>query len=1008
MNISEFFIKKPVFCIVLSTFIFLIGFLSLLNLPLRQYPDTEKSIVTIDTVYPGAASTIVETKITEIIENQISGIEGIKSISSVSRDGRSKVTIEFIYEKNINEAANDVRDSVSRILGNLPKDSDSPEISKIDSDSNAIMWLNLTSNEMNQLDLTDYAERYLVDRLSVISGVAKVRISGGKKKSVRVWVDPFLLSQYNLTVREIENVIKSENIEFPAGRIESETRDFTVKLENSYKTLDDFKKLVIRKGDGESFVTLDDIADVSFGAEESRQLFRGNGEEMIGLGIVKQTSANLIKVTDLIKDEFLEIKKDLPENIKIYESYDTSLFVSEALKDVIFTLCFAVLLVTLIILLFLRNLKSTIIPFITVPISILSTFIFLNFFGYSINLITLLALVLCTGLVIDDSIVMLENIYKKVEGGEDKKEAAIKGSREVFFAIVSTSIVLISIFIPVVFLKGDTAKLFEELAVTIIGAIFFSTIISLTLTPMLCSKILVVRNYTKDTLIRDKYISFLKLIINKKLIISLIVISTFGLSIYLFKFLSKELSPREDRGAFFLVIESPEGSTYENTVGQMLLLEEKLLYLNENKEAKRILLRVPRSFSGTENFSDGIGIIVLNHWDQRRKIWEIIEEIKIKSKEIVDSKIIIFPPRGLGQRRSGSQLQFVISGDTYSEIDSNMNIILEELNDNKDFLFVRTDYKKSRPQLKIQIDKKRAYDLELSNTEIGRTLEILLAGRKINSFIDKGEEYYVILQAKKEFRKNMKDILSFEVKNKNGELIRLENVLNIEETAEAKELNRYNKMRSITLSAGLNNKYSLGDGISYLEKLSKNKLEGNYKVDFKGQSKEFKESSSQFYFLFIISLIFVYLVLCAQFESFRYPFIIMISVPLTLLIPIICLIIFENSLNIFSQIGIIILMGIAAKNGILIVEFARQLKSQGKKSSSAIIESCKKRFRPIIMTGISTIVGVIPLVIGSGAGYESRLTIGIVLISGILFSIVLTLIITPFFFSLIDKEINEN
>ena len=1008
MNISEFFIKKPVFCIVLSTFIFLIGFLSLLNLPLRQYPDTEKSIVTIDTVYPGAASTIVETKITEIIENQISGIEGIKSISSVSRDGRSKVTIEFIYEKNINEAANDVRDSVSRILGNLPKDSDSPEISKIDSDSNAVMWLNLTSNEMNQLDLTDYAERYLVDRLSVISGVAKVRISGGKKKSVRVWVDPFLLSQYNLTVREIENVIKSENIEFPAGRIESETRDFTVKLENSYKTLDDFKKLVIRKGDGESFVTLDDIADVSFGAEESRQLFRGNGEEMIGLGIVKQTSANLIKVTDLIKDEFLEIKKDLPENIKIYESYDTSLFVSEALKDVIFTLCFAVLLVTLIILLFLRNLKSTIIPFITVPISILSTFIFLNFFGYSINLITLLALVLCTGLVIDDSIVMLENIYKKVEGGEDKKEAAIKGSREVFFAIVSTSIVLISIFIPVVFLKGDTAKLFEELAVTIIGAIFFSTIISLTLTPMLCSKILVVRNYTKDTLIRDKYISFLKLIINKKLIISLIVISTFGLSIYLFKFLSKELSPREDRGAFFLVIESPEGSTYENTVGQMLLLEEKLLYLNENKEAKRILLRVPRSFSGTENFSDGIGIIVLNHWDQRRKIWEIIEEIKIKSKEIVDSKIIIFPPRGLGQRRSGSQLQFVISGDTYSEIDSNMNIILEELNDNKDFLFVRTDYKKSRPQLKIQIDKKRAYDLELSNTEIGRTLEILLAGRKINSFIDKGEEYYVILQAKKEFRKNMKDILSFEVKNKNGELIRLENVLNIEETAEAKELNRYNKMRSITLSAGLNNKYSLGDGISYLEKLSKNKLEGNYKVDFKGQSKEFKESSSQFYFLFIISLIFVYLVLCAQFESFRYPFIIMISVPLTLLIPIICLIIFENSLNIFSQIGIIILMGIAAKNGILIVEFARQLKSQGKKSSSAIIESCKKRFRPIIMTGISTIVGVIPLVIGSGAGYESRLTIGIVLISGILFSIVLTLTITPFFFSLIDKEINEN
>ena len=1008
MNFSEFFIRKPVFCIVLSTFILLIGFLSLLDLPLRQYPDTEKSIVTIDTVYPGAASTIVETKITEIIENQISGIEGIKSISSVSRDGRSKITIEFIYEKNINEAANDVRDAVSRVVENLPKDSDAPEISKIDSDSNAIMWLNLTSNEINQLDLTDYAERYLVDRLSVISGVAKVRISGGKKKSVRVWIDPFLLSQYNVTVREIESVIKSENIEFPAGRIESETRDFTVKLENSYKTLDDFKELVIRKGDGESFVTLDDIADISFGAEESRQLFRGNGEEMIGLGIVKQSTANLIKVTDLIKKEYLEIKKDLPDNIKIYESYDTSLFVSEALKDVIFTLCFAVLLVTLIILLFLRNLKSTIIPFITVPISILSTFIFLNFFGYSINLITLLALVLCTGLVIDDSIVMLENIYKKVEGGDDKMEASIKGSGEVFFAIISTSVVLISIFIPVVFLKGDTAKLFEELAVTIIGAIFFSTIISLTLTPMLCSKILEVKSHKESSFIRDKYISLLKYIISKKIIVSFFVVTTFALSIYLFKFLSKELSPREDRGAFFLVIESPEGSTYEKTVEQMLLLEEKLLYLNKNKEAKRILLRVPRSFSGTENFSDGIGIIVLNHWDQRRKIWEIIDEIKVKSKEIIDSKIIIFPPRGLGQRRSGSQLQFVISGDTYSEIDSNMNIILGELNNSKDFLFVRTDYKKSRPQLKILINKKRAYDLEVSNSEIGRTLEILLAGRKINSFIDKGEEYYVILQAKKEFRKKLENILSYEVKNKNGDLVRLENVLNIEETAEAKELNRYNKMRSITLSAGLNKNYSLGEGIDYLENLSKNKLKGNYKIDFRGQSKEFKESSNQFYFLFIISLLFVYLILCAQFESFRYPFIIMISVPLTLLIPIICLIIFENSLNIFSQIGIIILMGIAAKNGILIVEFARQLKNQGENSSRSIIESCKKRFRPVVMTGISTIVGVIPLVIGSGAGYESRLTIGIVLISGIFFSIFLTLFITPFFYSLIDKEVNES
>ena len=461
MNISEFFIKKPVSCVVLASFLIILGLLSLSKIPLRQFPDIERSEITIDTVYPGASSNIVETKITEIVEGQISGVDGIESISSVSRDGRSKVTIEFIAEKNINEAANDVRDSISRILENLPKDSNPPEISKIDSDSNAIMWLNLTSDDISQLELTDYAERYLVDRLSVIPGVAKVRISGGKKKSLRVWLDPKLLAKYKITVTDIEKKIIEENIEVPAGRLESKYRDFTVKLNSRYKTVNDFKNLVLKKGQNFSFVKLGDVAKIEIGPEETRQLFRGNAEEMIGLGILKQTKANLLKVTNGVKDEFKKIKKDLPKNIKIYQSYDTSLFVSEALKEVIFTLCLAIILVTFIILIFLRNFTSTLIPFLTVPISILSTFIFLNLFGYTLNLITLLALILCTGLVIDDSIVMLENIHKKIESGMTKLNAAISGSKEVFFAIISTSVVLICIFIPIIFLDGDTAKLFK-------------------------------------------------------------------------------------------------------------------------------------------------------------------------------------------------------------------------------------------------------------------------------------------------------------------------------------------------------------------------------------------------------------------------------------------------------------------------------------------------------------------------------------------------------------------
>ena len=1003
MNLSEFFIKKPVFCFVLASLLILVGYLSLKELPLRQFPDIERSEVTIDTIYPGASSSIIETKITEIIEAQISGIDGIESISSVSRDGRSKVTIEFIANKNIDEAANDVRDSISRILENLPKDSSPPEISKIDSDSNAIMWLNLTSDDINQLQLTDYAERYLIDRLSVIPGVAKVRISGGKKKSLRIWLDPLLLSQYKISVTEIEQKLLEENIEIPAGRLESKYRDYTVKLESGFKTEDDFRNLVIKKGQNFSFVKLGDVAKIEIGPEETRQIFRGNAEEMIGLGILKQTSANLIDVTDGVKKEFLKIKENLPKNIKIYQSYDTSLFVSEALEEVIFTLCFAIILVTIIILVFLKNIRSTIIPFLTVPISILSTFIFLNIFGYTINLITLLALVLCTGLVIDDSIVMLENIHKKIESGSSRLEAAISGSKEVIFAIISTSIVLISIFIPIVFLEGDTAKLFKELAITIIGAVFFSTIISLTLTPMLCSKFVTTKKREKRN-IENLYINMLEFFLKKDLLIILLIIIIISSIFYLTKNVPKELSPREDRGAFFMIMESPEGSTFENTVEQMLKLEKKLMQFNDRNEANRILLRVPRSFSGTENFSDGIGIIVLNHWDDRRSIWKIIDEIKKISTEITDSKIIIFPPRGLGQRRSGSQLQFVISGDTYENINKNMQIILKEIEGNKNFLFTRIDYKKNRPQLEVKINKDKSSDLEISNYEIGRTLEILLAGRKINTFIEGGEEYYVILQAKKEKRENMKDLGSFEVKADNGNFVRLENILEFKEVTEAKELNRFNKMRSITLSAGLQKGYSLGEAIEYLENISDNKLKGNFIIDYKGQSKEYKKSSNQFNFLFIVSLLFVYLILCAQFESFRYPFIIILTVPLTLLSPLLALYFFGNTLNIFSQIGIIILMGIAAKNGILIVEFAKQLKSKGEKSYDALISSCKKRFRPIIMTGLSTVVGVIPLVIGSGAGYESRLTIGLVLISGIIFSVLLTLFITPYFFKILDKK----
>lgn len=1013
MNFSSFFIRRPVFSVVISLLIILIGFISLSNLPLRQFPDIERSEISIDTRYAGAAASTVETKITEIIENQISGIEGIKNISSVSRDGKSKVTIEFNLEKNIDEAANDVRDTIARITGRLPKDSDSPEIYKIDSDADAVMWLNLTSTEISQMELTEYAQKYLVDRLSVVPGVAKVRISGEKRKSMRIWLNPNLLSFYDLTVLDIEKKILEENIDIPAGRLESRTRDFTVKLNSGLNSVNDFKKLVIKKGPNNSFVVLQDVANVELSPEEPRQIFKGNGEEMIGLGIIKQNSANLIKVTSGVKNEFKNIQDSLPRSIKIYQSYDTSIFVSEALNEVIFTLCFAIILVTLVILFFLKNIKISIIPFLTVPISLLASFIFLNFFGFSINLITLLALVLCTGLVVDDSIVMLENIYNKIEKGMSVVSAAIEGSKEVLFAIISTSVVLASVFMPIIFLSGDTAKLFEELAVACIGAIFFSTIISLTLTPMLCSKILKSpneKNIKKSTgYFKTIYTRSIHNIVETNKPNKLILLIFFFLiliSSFLFYKISKELSPKEDRGAFFLIINGPEGSSYENTVEQMIELEEKLLKLNKNNEANRVLLRVPRSFSGSENFSDGIGIIVLNHWSERRSIWKIIDEIKKETSNMSDSKIIIFPPRSLGQRRSGSQLQFVIGGNSYDEIENYISIILKEIKKNKNFVFVDTDYKKTRPQVQLDINRKRSSELQVSSEEIGRTLEILLGGRKINTFISNGEEYYTILQASDSKRTTPDDISNIKVRSKNGELIRLDTLVEVGEEATAKELNRFNKIRAITIKAGLDKGYSLNEAILFLEKVVKENFSKKINYDYKGQGKEFKESNKQFNFLFLISFLIIYLVLAAQFESFISPTIIILTVPLSLSGGLIGLYICNSSLNIFSQIGMIILMGISAKNSILIVEFANQLRKKGNTINEALKKACDKRYRPIIMTGISTMISSLPLILNSGAGSESRLTIGIVIFFGLIFSIFLTLFMTPFFYKKIAKYSN--
>ncbi len=1002
MILSDLSVKRPVFATVLNLLIITFGIVAFLMLPLREYPDIDPPIVNISTSYPGASAAIVETKITQLLEDRISGIEGVKTINSNSRVGRSSITIEFNLDRDIDAATNDVRDRISRALNNLPEQSDPPEVSKANDDESVIVWFVLQSETMSTLALTDYANRYIVDRFAVVDGVARVRVGGGRTYAMKIRLNRASMAARDITVQDIERTLRDENVELPAGRIESIDRDFSIRVERSYLTEQDFANMVVDHSESKSVVRLGDVAEVFIGAQDDENMFRGNGRNMVGLGVIKQSKANTLDVVKTARKEMIAIRDSLPVGTTITNSYDSSVFIQGSIDEVYNTLIIAMLMVVLVIFLFLGNVRATLIPAVTVPVALVGSMMALSWFGFSINLLTLLALVLAIGLVVDDAIVVLENIYRRIEKGQTPLMAAYEGGREVAFAVIATTLVLVAVFVPLVFLSGNMGRLFTEFAIAIAAAVVFSSLTALSLTPMMCSKMLKHRERSSSfgqkldrafARFEAAYGRALASSIHQPLLIVLVLGLSLAAVFLLFNKLPSEYTPKEDRGNFFLIMQGAEGASYESNVKNMHKIEEKLLGYQAEGELDRVLVRVP-GFGG----SGGIAIVGLPEWDKRSiDTFSFINKINRDVQSVTDVRAFAIMRRGIGGGGgSNAPVSFVLQGNTFEELAQWRDILITEAQKNPNLSNINSDYKETYPQLLVQIDRERAYDLGVPVGDIAQTLETMLGQRRVTSFVDRGEEYDVIVEGDEKQFQSPTDIDNLYVRSRTTDkLIPLANLLNIGENATSSRLNRYNRLRSITVTANLADGYALGDALDFLVDVTKNKLPEHVQVDYKGESLLLKESGNSILFVFLLALLITYLVLAAQFESFIHPFVILLTVPLALVGALAGLELMGMSLNIYSQIGIVMLIGLAAKNGILIVEFANQLRDRGIAFEEALISAAQQRLRPIVMTTFTTVTSAIPLVLAVGPGAESRMVIGVVIFAGVSLASIFTLFIVP-------------
>ena len=1027
MWLSDTSVRRPVLSMVMSLLLMAFGALSFRNLPLRELPDVDPPIVSVETTYIGASAAVVENRVTKPIEDRLAGLEGIHKIVSESSEGISRISIEFELSRDIDDAANDVRDRVSQSRDDIPDDADAPEIYKAQSSAGPIMWINL-SGDLGPLELTDYAERHLVDRFSVVDGVARVILSGAKHYSMRVWLDRVALAARNLTVADVEQALRLQNVELPAGRIESRTRDLTVRVERGYSTAEDFRQLVVARGSDGHLVRLGELARVEVGPLENVGEFRGNGSPRVGIGIIKQSTANTVGVAEGAIEEVERVAATLPAGMSIDVGWNSAEFVQASVDEVYETLLIAMALVVFVIYLFLGTNRAALIPAVTVPICLVATFAGLYAFDLSINLLTLLALILSIGLVVDDSIVVLENVQRRIELGEPPLTAALRGSREVAVAVIATTLVVIAVFVPIVFLEGTTGRIFRELAVTVSVAVAVSAFVALSLSAMMCSKILkatppdgglarIANGVVERSL--AVYARTLDAALRRQGVIVAIVVLSFASAIWLFQNVPTELEPKEDRGAFMVMMQAPEGASFDYTSAHMRELEDEVLFpLLDEGIAAQVLSRVPFGFSANTSMNTGMVILVLAPWDERTVSADaVMARIAKEASRLPGVASFPLAPSTLGRATSSRPVQLVIGGARHEEVGEWQAKVVAAASALPELSGVLGTYRPTQPQLRIDVDRERAADLGVSVAVVGRTLETMLGSARVTKYLDRGEEYEVVLQASAEQRASPTDLTNLYVRSdRTGELIPLSNLVRIREQADAGTLRRFNRLPAATIEAGLAPGVSLGEGLGALEKLAREILPESAHFDYDGDSLEFVESSGAAYFTFALALLIVFLVLAAQFESFVHPLVIMLTVPLAVSGGLAGLWLTtlgadrfgfwetRGTLNIYSQIGMTILIGLAAKNGILLVEFTNQLRAQGRAFDVALRDAAHARLRPILMTSISTALGAFPLVIGAGPGSGGRRAIGIVVFAGVLVATFLTLFVVPVAYSLFARR----
>ncbi|MRU14077.1 efflux RND transporter permease subunit [Roseovarius sp. A21] len=1007
MTLSDISVRRPVLAAVASLLLIVFGVAGLRDIPVRELPDVDNAVVTVTTNYRGAAPEVIDTDITETVEGAVASISGIRSISSESRQGRSRVTIEFEAGQDVDVAANDVRDAVGRVRDDLPEEAEAPEVEKSDADADPVMRLAVTSDRMTTAEITDYIDRFIVDRLATLDGVANLRIYGDRAFAVRIWLDRRALAARKLTVADVESALLRNNVELPAGEVQSKDRQLSVRLNSRLQSVEDFREVVLDRVAGYP-VRLDDVARVEPGVADDSTIARSDGRDAIGIAVQRQSQSNTLQISNAVRAEIDRLRPTLPEGMEIIIGSDDALFVGASIREVAQALGISLVLVVMVILVFLRSFRATLIPAITIPVSLIGAFVLIGAWGFSLNTLTLLALLLAIGLVVDDAIVVLENIQRRIENGETPLVAAMKGARQVTFAVLATSVTLISVFVPLSFMPGQVGRLFIEFGWVMAGTVAISTFVALTACPALASKVL--RRGTAPApqdaqaprgFVQKAYATLLTRALQMPLVVIAVALTITGGAAFFYDGLPRELAPREDRGVGFVPLTAPQGSTVNYSDQAAQQVEDILQPMRDEGIIETVF-----TFTGWGNRAwRSFVVFRLAPWEDRTTpISEVVSRIAPQMGQVTIARGFPVTPAGLGLRGNSTPVRIVVGGPDFDSVKEWATALLEHAETIDGVVNPEINFEQNLPQIDVRIDRERADDLGISADVIANTLQTMLASRQVTTFVSRGREYPVIAQAQEDDRRTPSDIDNIFVRSGDGEsLVPLGALVSIEENAAAPSLRRFDRLPSIRLSAALAPGADLGSVLGQLEQAASEILPAEAKLGYEGQSRTFKDTASGANLVFAISLLIVFLVLAAQFESFIHPLTILLTVPVGVAGAIYAMALGGLSLNVYSQIGIILLIGLVAKNGILIVEFANQLRDEGKSVRAAVITAATLRLRPILMTVLSTVLGALPLVLATGAGAESRNAIGTVIIAGLALSALLMLVVTPVLYDLMAR-----